>query len=146
MFLSLAVWQGSRRKSIRSNNRASVSAAIAELSNMSNNSAFSREEVSNHDSVEKGLWVIVNRCVRDLTSFIQHHPGSAQKIIQRRNKSVDVSSNFLDHFGHTVRTFREACKRYDQVKNAVVLKFPEASGEVFIIGKVDPNVEESHTR
>ena len=144
MSLSLVVWKGSGRKSI-SSNRVFVSAAIAELSNMSNN-AFSREEVSNHDSVEKGLWVIVNRCVLDLTSFIQHHPGSAQKIIQRRNNSVDVSLNFLDHFGHTVRTFREGCKRYDQEKTAVVLKFPEASGEVFIIGKVNPNVEESRTR
>ena len=144
MSLSLAVWKGSGRKSIRSN-RVFVSAAIAKLSSMSNN-AFSREEVSNHDSVEKGLWVIVDSYTLDLTSFIQHHPGSAQKIIRRRNKSVDVSSNFLDHFGHTVCTFREDCKQYDQEKTAVVMKFPEDSGEVFIIGKVNPNVEESHTR
>lgn len=76
MSLSLVVWKGSGRKSI-SSNRVFVSAAIAELSNMSNN-AFSREEVSNHDLVEKGLWVIVDRYVLDLTSFIQHHPGSAK--------------------------------------------------------------------
>jgi hypothetical protein len=28
----------------------------------------------------------------------------------------------------------------------VVLKLPEASGEVLIIGKVDPNVDKSQTR
>jgi cytochrome b involved in lipid metabolism len=86
---------------------------------MSNNT-FSREEVSNHGTAEKGLWVIVDGYVLDLTSFIQHHPGSAPKIIQRCNKSVDVLLKFLDHFGHTVRTFREACTRNDQVEGNMI--------------------------
>ena len=98
---------------------------------------YTHEEVSSHNG-ENGaaIWAIIDSYVLDLTAFIQHHPGSAKKIINRRNKSIDISSNFLDHFGHTVRSFREACRKYDRREEVVVLTFPEAKGEVHIIGKV----------
>ena len=96
------------------------------------------------------FWACVDSYV-DLTSFIQHHPAGAQKIIKRREKSVDISSNFLDHYAHTVRSFREACQQYEEnlslhqqgdekrvVEVTVSLKFNDvAEGEVLIIGKVD---------
>lgn len=104
-------------------------------------SFFTLEEVANHDSAENGMWAIVDTYVLDLTLFLQHHPAGAKKIIQRRNKSVDISSNFLDHFGHTVRAFRDACRRHDHLKLSVALKFPESAGEVLIIGRVDPNAK-----
>ena len=107
---------------------------------MSANRTFiTREEVINHDRKDTGFWVIVDSYVLDLASFLQKHPAGANKIIERRKKSVDLSSNFLDHFGHTVRAFRVACKEYESSskQNAVVLKFPEVvGGEVLIIGKV----------
>ena len=100
---------------------------------------FTPEEVTKHnDANEGGYWAIVDSYVLDLSSFLQHHPAGAQKILQRRKKSIDISSNFLDHFGHTVRAFRNACREYDRLQQDVVLRFPEVQkGEVIIIGKVD---------
>eukprot|EP00578_Thalassiosira_sp_NH16_P015330 CAMPEP_0181120874 /NCGR_PEP_ID=MMETSP1071-20121207/24412_1 /TAXON_ID=35127 /ORGANISM="Thalassiosira sp., Strain NH16" /LENGTH=104 /DNA_ID=CAMNT_0023205605 /DNA_START=230 /DNA_END=544 /DNA_ORIENTATION=+ len=98
---------------------------------------FTLEEISTRDCQERGgIWVIIDNYVLDLTSFIGHHPAGAKKIIDRRKNSVDVSSNFLDHFGHTVRSFRDACQRYDRTNQTVVLRFPNVVGEVLIIGKV----------
>eukprot|EP00578_Thalassiosira_sp_NH16_P017729 CAMPEP_0181127630 /NCGR_PEP_ID=MMETSP1071-20121207/28303_1 /TAXON_ID=35127 /ORGANISM="Thalassiosira sp., Strain NH16" /LENGTH=104 /DNA_ID=CAMNT_0023213387 /DNA_START=267 /DNA_END=581 /DNA_ORIENTATION=- len=98
---------------------------------------FTLEEISTRDCQERGgIWVIIDNYVLDLTSFIDHHPAGAKKIINRRKNSVDVSSNFLDHFGHTVRSFRDACQRYDRTNQTVVLRFPNVVGEVLIIGKV----------
>mmetsp|Transcript_30589 Transcript_30589/g.56093 ORF Transcript_30589/g.56093 Transcript_30589/m.56093 type:complete len:164 (+) Transcript_30589:60-551(+) len=104
--------------------------------------SYSWEEVARRDGTTTGeegglLWVIVNDYVLDLTSFAQHHPAGAQKIIDRRKKSIDITSNFLDHFGHTVLSFREACQRYDQEEETVVLEFSETVGKVRIIGKMD---------
>ena len=100
------------------------------------NRIFSHKDVLSHNSLERGLWVIVDTYVLDLTSFLQHHPAGGEKIMRRRDKSVDISSNFLDHFGHTVRAFRGACEQYETLQQPVTLKFPEAEGEVLIIGKV----------
>jgi cytochrome b involved in lipid metabolism len=101
------------------------------------NNIYTWEEVTNRNGTnEMEYWVIVDNYVLDLTSFLQHHPAGAQKIIQRRKKSIDISSNFIDHFGHTVRSFRQACHEYDRSMETVVLKFPEAKGEVLIIGKI----------
>jgi cytochrome b involved in lipid metabolism len=110
---------------------------------MDSNNIYTREEVINRNGeTEKEFCVIVDNYVLDLTSFLQHHPAGAQKIIQRRKKSIDITSNFIDHFGHTVRTFRQACQEYDRDSSmgktpvVVVLKFPEVAGEVLIIGKI----------
>ena len=113
------------------------------LLKMDSNNIYTREEVINRNGeTEKEFCVIVDNYVLDLTSFLQHHPAGAQKIIQRRKKSIDITSNFIDHFGHTVRTFRQACQEYDRDSSmgktpvVVVLKFPEVAGEVLIIGKI----------
>ena len=100
-------------------------------------SLISWEEVANHNCPDTGLWVVVDSYVLDLTQFLQHHPAGAKKIIDRRNKSLDISSNFLDHFGHTVRAFREACQRHETSKQTVALKFQDIAEEVLIIGKVE---------
>ena len=100
-------------------------------------SSFTYEEVSRHNNAEGGYWVIIDSYVVDLSSFLRYHPAGAQKILQRRNKSIDISSNFLDHFSHTVKRFREACQEYERIQRNVVVRFPEADkGEVLIIGRV----------
>ena len=102
-------------------------------------SLFSLEDVRDHDDPEvggKGYWVIVDSYVLDLTAFLRHHPASARKIIHRRNKSIDISSNFLDHFGHTIRTFRDACRKHDRTGEVVTFRFSEVAEHVHLIGKV----------
>ena len=119
---------------------------------------YSRQQVIEQDGMDgRKFWACVDSYVLDLTSFLQHHPAGAQKIIKRREKSVDISSNFLDHYAHTVRAFREACQQYEEnlslhqqgdekrvVEVTVSLKFNDVvEGEVLIIGKVDSRGEVS---
>ena len=106
--------------------------------NNNNNNNISRSQVQYNDGTHnRKLWVIVDGYILDVTQFADHHPAGAKKIIDRRAKSIDISSNFLDHFGHTVRAFRDACRRYDETQSTVALQFKEVATEVFIIGKVD---------
>jgi cytochrome b involved in lipid metabolism len=98
---------------------------------------FSIEDVIDHDDPEgEGFWVIADSYVLDLSAFLRHHPSGARKIIQRRKKAIDISSNFLDHFPHTVRTFRDACRQYDRTGEKVTFRFEEVAQEVQVIGKV----------
>lgn len=39
------------------------------------------EEVSQHNTAEKGIWVTYQGNVYDITEFIAHHPGGSQKVI-----------------------------------------------------------------
>ncbi|VEU34955.1 unnamed protein product [Pseudo-nitzschia multistriata] len=98
---------------------------------------FSLEDVHNHDDPDgDGLWVIVDSYVLDLTAFLQKHPAGGKKILQRRNKAIDISSNFLDHFGHTVRTFKDACREHEKTGERVTFRFKEVAEPVHLIGKV----------
>jgi cytochrome b involved in lipid metabolism len=115
---------------------------LSKMDNNNNNNIniYTREEVINHNDIHKEeFWAIVDNYVLDLTDFLQYHPTGAQQIIQRRKKSIDISSNFLDHFDYTVQTFKKACEEFDRgsMGKPVVLKFPEVMGEVFITGKMD---------
>ena len=49
----------------------------------------------------------------DLTHFVDHHPGTKAKILAKRANGLDISANFLDHFGHTVATFRAAAREFE---------------------------------
>ena len=102
--------------------------------------AITREEVERHDGAENGgYWVIIEGYVLDLTSFLEVHPAGAAKIVARRRKSVDITSNSIDHFGHTVRSFRDACRRFDETGCAVAIAFRETAGsggEARIVGRV----------
>jgi len=84
--------------------------------------------------------VVVESYVLDLTDFVQHHPAGARKIIAKKKQlGPDITPNFVDHFAHTVRTFREACKQYDKFQTPTVLRFhetPEPGVEVVIVGKL----------
>merc|ERR1740122_41363 len=99
--------------------------------------AFSIEECQKHDSYED-FWAVVDSYVLDLSAFLAHHPGTAKRIMQKRQTDgVDITRNFLDHFGHTVTTFRDACQVFDRIQQPVSFKFSEVpSVEVVIRGKV----------
>mmetsp|Transcript_18115 Transcript_18115/g.39482 ORF Transcript_18115/g.39482 Transcript_18115/m.39482 type:complete len:107 (-) Transcript_18115:57-377(-) len=84
------------------------------------------------------FWVVVASYVLDLTAFLQHHPAGACKIIQKKKQlGADITRNFVDHFGHTVQHFRQACQQYDQQQTPIVLQFRETPGvKVVILGKI----------
>jgi len=100
------------------------------------------EEVASHH--EKGdFWVIINEYVLDLSDFLPQHPGLSARIVQKRKElGPDISPSFLDHFGHTVRTFQDACNKFEQAKTPLSFYFKQRPGiAVKIIGKVatDPS-------
>lgn len=86
------------------------------------------------------LWVVVESYVLDITAFVNYHPGTATKIIQKRKQlGVDITPNFVDHFGHTVSAFRKACKQYEEQQSPVTLQFrerPQPGVQVVILGKI----------
>ena len=100
--------------------------------------AITPEEVANHsDANDGGYWAVIEGYVVDLSEFLAHHPAGAKKITNRKEKSIDITSNFIDHFGHTVRAFRDACKQFEKTGHAVTFSFEETSNiSVRIIGKV----------
>ncbi len=101
---------------------------------------FSEEDVHAHDDPDgAGFWVIVDSYVLDLTEFLLKHPGpraGPKKIIQRRKKGIDISSNFLDHYAHTVENFKNACREHDKTGERVTFRFKETAEPVHLIGKV----------
>jgi len=58
---------------------------------------FTSEEVSRHSKFED-CWVIVEDRVYDLTSFLEHHPGGYDAILEYAGK--DATEAFND-FGHS---------------------------------------------
>eukprot|EP00931_Biecheleriopsis_adriatica_P106407 TRINITY_DN80869_c0_g1_i1.p1 TRINITY_DN80869_c0_g1~~TRINITY_DN80869_c0_g1_i1.p1 ORF type:complete len:134 (+),score=19.36 TRINITY_DN80869_c0_g1_i1:48-449(+) len=114
---------------------ATVTAGIEELRFMAQDLSF--EECEKHDR-EGDLWVVVDSYVVDLSAFLAHHPGTASRILQKRKaEGADISRNFLDHFGHTVKTFRKACQEFDRSQQPVSFSFKEVpSAEVIIRGKL----------
>lgn len=103
---------------------------------------YTLQDCDKHNGVDGAdLWVVVESFVLDLTAFLEHHPAGARKILQKRSElGPDITPNFVDHFGHTVRAFREACRKYENQQNEkspVALLFRETPGiEVVVIGKL----------
>jgi cytochrome b involved in lipid metabolism len=60
------------------------------LSNMSQ--SFTPADVASHNSAEKGLYIIVDNNVYDVTNFIDEHPGGAK--ILKRVAGKDASKQF----------------------------------------------------
>ena len=59
------------------------------------------------------LMLAINGYIVDLTDFAAHHPGTKARILDKRAKNFDISRNFLDHFGHTVKTFCVATQEFE---------------------------------
>lgn len=64
-----------------------VSQSIIELDN-NNTDGVTVAEVQSHNSVEKGVWVVINGIVYDLTEFISRHPGGAKIILKYAGKDA----------------------------------------------------------
>jgi len=98
---------------------------------------FTLADVTPHDK-EGDFWVVIDGYVLDLSAFLQQHPGTPSKIVKKRQQvGPDVSNNFLDHFGHTVKTFREACRRFEEARQPITFTFAERpKSSIKILGKV----------
>jgi cytochrome b involved in lipid metabolism len=53
---------------------------------------FSSQEVSQHKTVENGMWVIIDGGVYDVTQFINEHPGGPK--ILKRSAGKDATKSF----------------------------------------------------
>jgi len=105
---------------------------------------ISLEEIQQHnDSQRYNFWVVIESYVLDLSAFLKHHPGSERKILQKREKlGVDITQNFVDHFRHTVDTFRQAARKMENKSDGQPLSFQfrEVPGvDVTILGKLESN-------
>lgn len=102
---------------------------------------ISPEECERHNDIRKeDFWVVVEGYVLDLSQFVKHHPAGARKIQQKRNElGIDITRNFIDHFGHTVQTFRNAARTLEEATNndSVTFQFQERPDvNVTILGRL----------
>ena len=79
------------------------------------NTEYLVEEVKEHDCVEKGVWIIMDKKVYDVTKYLNEHPGGAEIILGVAG--TDATSDFILTPRHS---FGEA----DKIK------------ELFVIGKI----------
>ncbi len=50
---------------------------------------YTAADVAKHDNADKGIWVTYKEGVYDVTSFVQQHPGGAEKLMLAAGKSID---------------------------------------------------------
>ena len=103
---------------------------------------YTMDDCNGHADADD-FWAVVDSYVLDLSAFVRHHPGTLKRLVQKRHElgHCDLSPHFLDHFKHTVTTFRTACQEYDQKQQPVHFSFRETKDlkkdvQVTIIGKV----------
>ena len=98
-----------------------------------------KEECERHNDVHGAdFWVVMEGYVLDLSQFVKHHPAGARKIQNKRNElGVDITRNFMDHFGRTVQTFRTAARSLSDETPIVTFQFQERQDvNVTILGRL----------
>ncbi|KAI9101853.1 Oxidoreductase, molybdopterin-binding domain-containing protein [Phlyctochytrium arcticum] len=83
--------QANNKEDQSSNKNNSISAATStggEPPKVSERPAYTRREVSKHNSREKGIWVIHDQGVYDITEFVNIHPGG-ERILLAAGRSID---------------------------------------------------------
>lgn len=60
---------------------------------------YRRDEVQRHKTYEKGIWVIFNGNVYDITSFVVNHPGGTEKVMLAAGTDVEPFWNiYRQHY------------------------------------------------
>ncbi|KAL4806989.1 cytochrome b5-like heme/steroid binding domain-containing protein [Aspergillus unguis] len=62
--------------------------------------SFTTKDVASHNSPDKGLYIIVDSSVYDVTNFIDEHPGGAK--ILKRVAGKDASKQFWKYHNESV--------------------------------------------
>ena len=69
---------------------------------------FTTKDVSEHNTVDKGLYIIVDSTVYEMGSFVDEHPGGAK--ILKRVGGKDASKQFWKVSNHTVNIQYTSCR------------------------------------
>ncbi|KAI8938238.1 hypothetical protein NX059_005899 [Plenodomus lindquistii] len=62
--------------------------------------SFTAKQVAEHNTVEKGLYIIIDKNVYKLDSFVEEHPGGAK--ILKRVGGKDASKQFWKYHNESV--------------------------------------------
>lgn len=50
---------------------------------------YSLNQVKEHNTLEKGIWIVYKNGVYDITQFIESHPGGSEKILMAAGSSIE---------------------------------------------------------
>ncbi|KAI2359846.1 hypothetical protein LOY93_006735 [Ophidiomyces ophidiicola] len=81
--------------------------------------SFSPAEVAEHKTADKGMYIIVDTGVYDITNFIEEHPGGAR--ILKRVAGKDASKQFWKYHNESVLKKYGAKLKIGDVKEAAKL-------------------------
>jgi monoamine oxidase len=77
-------------------------------SNIGGSKKYDINEIKKHNSIEKGVWTIINKRVYDITKWVPEHPGGIAKIMQIAGKDgTDLFMNNPFHKGTDAKKILE---------------------------------------
>ncbi|KAJ5438365.1 cytochrome b5 [Penicillium daleae] len=80
---------------------------------------FTPAEVAAHNSADKGMYIIVDSSVYDVTKFVDEHPGGAK--ILKRVAGKDASKQFWKYHNESVLKKYSPKLKIGDVKDAAKL-------------------------
>ncbi|EER24041.1 hypothetical protein D8B26_002213 [Coccidioides posadasii str. Silveira] len=80
---------------------------------------FTPAQVAEHKTADKGLYIIVDSSVYDITNFVDEHPGGAK--ILKRVAGKDASRQFWKYHNESVLKKYGAKLKVGDVKDAAKL-------------------------
>ncbi|KAJ5102911.1 cytochrome b5-like heme binding domain-containing protein [Penicillium argentinense] len=80
---------------------------------------FSPADVASHNSADKGMYIIVDTGVYDVTKFVDEHPGGAK--ILKRVAGKDASKQFWKYHNESVLKKYSPKLKIGEVKDAAKL-------------------------
>ncbi|KAF9886156.1 hypothetical protein FE257_011981 [Aspergillus nanangensis] len=80
---------------------------------------FSPADVAQHNSPDKGLYIIVDKNVYDVTKFVDEHPGGAK--ILKRVAGKDATKQFWKYHNESVLKKYSPKLKIGEVKDAAKL-------------------------
>ncbi|WEW57915.1 hypothetical protein PRK78_003382 [Emydomyces testavorans] len=83
------------------------------------NKTFSLTEVAEHKTPEKGLYIIIDSDVYDITNFIDEHPGGSR--ILKRVAGKDATKQFWKYHNESVLKKYGAKLKVGEVKEVAKL-------------------------
>ncbi|KAJ5896601.1 cytochrome b5-like heme binding domain-containing protein [Penicillium subrubescens] len=81
--------------------------------------SFTPAEVATHNNADKGLYIIVDSSVYDVTKFVDEHPGGAK--ILKRVAGKDASKQFWKYHNESVLKKYAPKLKIGDVKDAAKL-------------------------
>ncbi|KAL1967792.1 hypothetical protein VTN77DRAFT_2481 [Rasamsonia byssochlamydoides] len=80
---------------------------------------FTPADVASHNTPDKGLYIIIDKGVYDITNFVDEHPGGAK--ILKRVAGKDASKQFWKYHNESVLKKYSPKLKIGEVKEAAKL-------------------------